>query len=388
MALEAARAYNDWQADTFLRTSPRYIGAAMIPMVDVGDAIGEVERAADLGYPATLLPATPPVPYNDEIYEPLWALLAETGMHPCLHIGTGMDPMVTRGQGGAIINYVETLFPLQRAALHLVAAGVFDRHPGLHLVCVEGGASWLPGLLERMDEAARSHADWVKPKLSRPPSEIIRTNVHATFQSDKSILLTLDVTGVSSLMWGSDYPHLEGTWPRTQQILDEIFVESDPEISGTDHRRHHGRAVRHRGAGVMAKAASCSDAVLNCRLVGSVLHVTMGRAPVNAVDGPFYAELRDTFASVERDWPEANAVVLTSSVRHFCAGNDLDEFRTMTSANARARMFGVREAFFAIARLRRAGRCCSSRRRPGHRPRHRCILRRGGGVRRGIIRTS
>jgi predicted TIM-barrel fold metal-dependent hydrolase len=230
VALEAAKAYNDWQADTFLRTSPRYIGAAMIPIVDVNDAIAEVERSLGLGYPAALLPATPPVPYNDELYEPLWALLAESGMHLCMHIGTGMDPMVTRGQGGAIINYVETLFPLQRAALHLVAAGVFDRHPDLHLVCVEGGASWLPGLIERMDEAARSHADWVKPKLSRPPSEIIRTNVHATFQNDKAILLTLDVTGVPSLLWGSDYPHLEGTWPRTQQVLDDIFGDTDDDI--------------------------------------------------------------------------------------------------------------------------------------------------------------
>jgi enoyl-CoA hydratase len=87
---------------------------------------------------------------------------------------------------------------------------------------------------------------------------------------------------------------------------------------------------------------------LSSRLDGSVLHVVMGRAPVNAVDGPFYAEIHDTFTSVDERWPEANAIVVSSSVRHFCAGNDLGEFTTMTSANARERMFGVREAFFAI----------------------------------------
>ncbi|MGB0113898.1 MAG: amidohydrolase family protein [Ilumatobacteraceae bacterium] len=230
VALEAAKVYNDWQFDTFVRASPRYIGAAMIPLVDIPDALGEVQRAADMGYQAALLPATPPIPYNDEAYEPLWSLLTETKMIPCLHIGTGADPMVTRGQGGAIINYVETLFPLQRAALYLVAAGVFDRHPDLHLICVEGGASWLPGLIERMDEAARSHNDWVKPKLSRPPSEIIRDHVHATFQNDRSITLTFDVTGIDSLLWGSDYPHLEGTWPNTQHTLDQIFDGVDSEV--------------------------------------------------------------------------------------------------------------------------------------------------------------
>src|SRR5204863_2983040 len=139
----------------------------------------EVQRVAGLGYRAVLIPATPPAPYNDARYEPLWASLAETGLQPCFHVGTGSDPMVTRGAGGAIVNYVETFFPIQRSALYLVAAGVFDRHPDLHLLCVEGGASWLPGLMERMDEAALNHADWVSPKLSTMPSEIVRRNVHA-----------------------------------------------------------------------------------------------------------------------------------------------------------------------------------------------------------------
>lgn len=87
---------------------------------------------------------------------------------------------------------------------------------------------------------------------------------------------------------------------------------------------------------------------LQTRLDGGVLHVVMAREPVNAVDGPLYLQLRETFAGVEERWPEANAVVLSSAVRHFCAGNDLGEFLTMTSDNARERMFHVREAFFAI----------------------------------------
>jgi predicted TIM-barrel fold metal-dependent hydrolase len=223
LALAAARVYNDWLSDTFMKMSDRYLGTAMIPLVDIDDAVGEIDRAAGLGYRGALLPATPPTPYNDERYEPVFAALVDTGLTPCLHVGTGSDPMVTRGAGGAIINYTETFFPMMRSALNFVAAGVFDRYPSLHLFCVEGGASWLPGLMERMDEAALEHADWVKPKLYGLPSQVVRDHVHATFQHDKSVLLTLDVTGVPSIVWGSDYPHLEGTWPNTKRILDDIF---------------------------------------------------------------------------------------------------------------------------------------------------------------------
>lgn len=230
LALAAAQVYNDWLRDTFMSTSPRYLGTAMIPLVDVDDAVGEIRRAAGLGYRGMLLPATPPTPYNDERYEPVWATLAETGTVPCLHVGTGADPMVTRGQGGAIINYVETFFPMQRSALNLVAAGVFDRYPDLHLLCVEGGASWLPGLMDRMDEAAETHADWVRPRLSRSPSQTVRDQVHATFQHDRSVLDSLATTGVHSVLWGSDYPHLEGTWPNTRKILDDIFDGVDPAV--------------------------------------------------------------------------------------------------------------------------------------------------------------
>lgn len=231
VAVAAARTYNDWLEQEFMRKSKRFVGSAMIPLVDIDDAVSEIRRTAGLGYKSALIPCTPPVAaYNDSRYEPLWQALSDTGMHPSLHVGTGADPMVTRGMGGAIINYVETAFPMQRAVLNIVAAGVFDRFPGLKLLCVEGGASWLPGLVERMEEAYRQHQLWVKPKLSRGPREIIRDHVCATFQHDRAFLAALDVIGVKAVMWGSDYPHLEGTWPNTKATLDGIFEGAPAEV--------------------------------------------------------------------------------------------------------------------------------------------------------------
>jgi predicted TIM-barrel fold metal-dependent hydrolase len=71
---------------------------------------------------------------------------------------------------------------------------------------------------------------WARPKLSALPSEIMQRQVHATFQHDRALLSTIDVTGVESLLWGSDYPHFEGTWPNTQHELDVIFDGSDPGL--------------------------------------------------------------------------------------------------------------------------------------------------------------
>jgi enoyl-CoA hydratase/carnithine racemase len=76
--------------------------------------------------------------------------------------------------------------------------------------------------------------------------------------------------------------------------------------------------------------------------------VTMDRSPVNAVDLLMYRELRDLFVDIDQIGPGVRAVVLTGSGKHFCAGNDLDDFATMDRTNVRERMFHVREAFFAI----------------------------------------
>ncbi|ATE66429.1 enoyl-CoA hydratase-related protein [Rhizorhabdus dicambivorans] len=88
---------------------------------------------------------------------------------------------------------------------------------------------------------------------------------------------------------------------------------------------------------------------LRVRLAESgVAHVVMARGPANAVNDAMYRELADLFGDIDRIGGNVRAVVLSAEGRHFCAGNDLDEFRTMTPGNAAERMWRVRETFFAI----------------------------------------
>jgi len=79
-----------------------------------------------------------------------------------------------------------------------------------------------------------------------------------------------------------------------------------------------------------------------------IVYVTMNRGPVNAVDQAMYVELAELFRNPDAFCKSVRAIILSGAGRHFCGGNDLDEFASMTPANARERMWRVREAFFAI----------------------------------------
>jgi predicted TIM-barrel fold metal-dependent hydrolase len=232
---EVARAYNDWLAETFAAASTRFAGAAMIPVQEVDAAVTEIERIAGLGLRSIMLPMQPPAgaPYNRDNYDPMWAAAQAHGMPVSFHVGTGANPVYERGPGGAVINYVEVGLGAARTLGYLAASGVLARFPDLHVVMVECGAGWLAWLLERMDEAFEEHAGWVQPKLPEPPSFYVRAQGHVTFGNDAAGVVNRDFTGVEPLLWASDYPHPEGTWPHTRATLDRIFADVDPD----DRRR-------------------------------------------------------------------------------------------------------------------------------------------------------
>ena len=171
-------------------------------------------------------------PFNSDVWEPLWEAAEEAGIPLCFHIGTGSTPqVVARGPGGAVINYVETFFPGQRTVTHLVASGALDRHPGLRVFIAEAGAAWVPALADRMEEGYRQHDMFVRPKLSRSPKEIVFDQVYTSFQHDVSALQAVEHMNYRNVMWGSDYPHLEGTFPHTQKVLHELFDDVAPAVA-------------------------------------------------------------------------------------------------------------------------------------------------------------
>jgi len=204
-------------------------------MLQVEDAVAECVHAAEIGLHIISLPTGHPAgtrDYNDNSWEPLWAAAEDAGMVVGFHIGTdgGDQAAVFRGPGGAILNYVQTTYGGQYAAMKLVSAGVFERHPDLKVLISEGGASWVPFIGDRMNEAYRQHGMFVRPQLQKLPKEYLYSNVYTSFQHDETAPAAMWAMGYKNVMFGSDYPHLEGTYGHTQKTLHELFDDVSPEV--------------------------------------------------------------------------------------------------------------------------------------------------------------
>ena len=248
-ALKAAiTVSNDWCKSEIMSISSRLVPTAQVSMLSVDDAVGELERTATMGYRAVFLPTTPPrltPDYNRDDWEPFWTAAERANMVIAFHIGT--DPVhmdegeqigiTYRGPGGAVLNYTETTFSGQRAAMKMVASGALDRHSHLKVLVSEGGAIWVPFLGDRMTEGYRQHNMMVRPKLSRSPKEILYSQVYASFQHDESAIAAMTAMGYRDVMFGSDYPHMEGTYGHTQETLHALFDGVDAE---TTHRVTRG----------------------------------------------------------------------------------------------------------------------------------------------------
>jgi predicted TIM-barrel fold metal-dependent hydrolase len=220
LQIETARLYNDWVAAQFIDASDRFAPVAVLPVNDVAGAVKELWRAAKRGFRGAMLPAHIDLrPYNDAAYEPLWATAADLGVPLTFHAGTGRTQTPAHGPGGAVVNYVVTVAGPMETVAYLCGSGVLERHPKLQVVMVECGSGWLAWALHAMDDAYREHHMFVRPKLALLPSEYFRRQGAVTFQRDPVGLANLPFTGDRCLMWGSDYPHPEGTWPRSQEVL-------------------------------------------------------------------------------------------------------------------------------------------------------------------------
>ena len=235
LAREGVKVQNDWTSSEIAGVSPRMVPTAGISLLDVDDAVAEIYRTAGMGFRAACLPIDPPEgfdQFNRDSWDPVWAAAEEAGMAIVFHIGTGdlKDIAPHRGPGAMVQNYVEQSYGGQRAAMRMVSSGALDRHPNLKLIVAEGGASWVPFLGDRMNEGYRQHHGWVRPKLSRLPKEILFEQVYTSFMHDVSAVSTLMSTGYRNIMWGSDYPHVEGTFGHTQETLHGLFDDVPADV--------------------------------------------------------------------------------------------------------------------------------------------------------------
>ncbi len=229
-----ATLYNDYHHEVLGSRPDVFALTAEIPMLNIQDAIEESERVAKIGYKSLSLPCTMPTkPYNHPDYQPFWAAAEDLGVPLAFHVftsgpevrsqdGYGTDDGVS-GVGEGLLGNILGMSAAMEPTVMMISANILGRHPNLKFVLVESGVGWLAWVLQSLDEMHYKRHMWEVPQLELLPSEYFKRQGFATFGDDRVGLVNREVTGVDCLMWGSDYPHDEGTFPHSQEVIDRIF---------------------------------------------------------------------------------------------------------------------------------------------------------------------
>lgn len=231
--LAGIQAYNRWLAD-FCNAHPgRHAGIALINVDDIDVTVAEIRKAKETGlWGGVLLPtSTGDHPfYHDKRYEPLWAACAELEMP--LHSHSGWTPDYGNDVTAAAMFIQEVDTWAHRPFGALMWSGVFERYPTLAFVITEAGCSWILQELRMMEHK------WDNPifshfttKMSLRPREYFQRQCYlgASFLpphegEDRHAI------GIDRIMYGTDYPHIEGTWPNTMAEMRKTmsaYEESD-----------------------------------------------------------------------------------------------------------------------------------------------------------------
>ncbi|MGW7415513.1 amidohydrolase family protein [Streptomyces sp. NPDC054863] len=232
------RAHNRWLTDFCAEAPGRRAGVAQILLNDVDEAVREIRRSKEAGLTGgVLLPGAPPGSGIPELYsasyDPIWAVCEELEV-PVNHHGGSASPPLGDEPAARAVFMVETTWFSHRALWHLVFGGAFTRHPGLRLVLTEQGSGWIPGIVEMLDyyhsrlvaaatKAATAESRFgagLAASMGSSPSEVWRDNcfVGASFMRPHEVPLRHRI-GLDKIMWGSDYPHDEGTAPYSREGL-------------------------------------------------------------------------------------------------------------------------------------------------------------------------
>ena len=217
------RIYNEWVAD-FCKGSPQRLAAlACLPNHDPEAAAAELRRCAGIGLKGGSLEvqgSAKPIYYDD--WDVLWAASAECHMPISFHF-VGVSPRRPNSEDAGIEKYNRifhsmnmALAPLEGPELlsTVILSGACERFPDFKFVLGECGVTWLPFVLKRLDAECTGF-----PGLTMKPSDYWRRQGYTTYQQEELVGELIGFVGEDNVMWGSDYPHPDGTWPESLDYI-------------------------------------------------------------------------------------------------------------------------------------------------------------------------
>ncbi|MEZ5266770.1 MAG: amidohydrolase family protein [Acidimicrobiia bacterium] len=218
------QAYNRWLAGFCAAQPTRLFGLAQTAVSSVDEAIEDFVAAKEAGMVGMMVTGNPQhEDYDHPDYDALWECAVDLQLPICFHILTSRDydaaTALTSPRGHSANAFMNLIRGVQDILGLFVFGGVFERHPQLQMVVAEGDAGWVPHWMYRSDHAAERWGRSMQRTISRQPSEYVLSNVHFTFQDDRTAYELPSMVNSTCLMWASDFPHTDSTWPRSQDVL-------------------------------------------------------------------------------------------------------------------------------------------------------------------------
>lgn len=236
-------AYNDWLVEEFQAAAPgRLIGLGILPLYDVQKSVAELERIVKRGIKSISIPyylegVKGCKALIDPQYDPIWSSCEEKDIAINLHISSekrGGWEFLKNPLPGVAEAYV-TSAPLSNFQIlaDITWTGMLHRHPKLKVVSSEGGIGWVPYFLERADHTYNRHRFWTKSQLTQKPSEYFHRQCYVAFINDQAGIMCRNLIGVDNILWESDYPHTDTTWPYSHKSVDESL----PNVPDAERRK-------------------------------------------------------------------------------------------------------------------------------------------------------
>lgn len=256
LGLACLRTYNDYLLDEWCATDPaRLFGAVVLPLHDVGLAVSELERVLAKGAKAIAFSENPTVlglpSVHTDHWDPLWSVVNEAGIPVCMHIGSSSRLVTTSADAPATVLVSLNGLNSMMAGVDWLMSGILERFANIEVILSEGGAGWVPYVLERADKAF--HDKRIKPnaaigQTSRggtlPPSQLFREHMYVCLVDEHFALRSLGDIPVDNLLWEGDYPHGDGLWPDNHRYLEEVLADV-PDQDATKIAETNLRELMH-----------------------------------------------------------------------------------------------------------------------------------------------
>jgi predicted TIM-barrel fold metal-dependent hydrolase len=238
IALASVRAYNDWMIEEWCGpTGGRLIPLCLVPLWDAHLAAEEVRRNAARGCLAvafTELPANlglPSLHDPDSYWAPFLAACDETGTTINMHIGSGSRMPTTSKDAPSGVGIALTSLNAYMSMADWLLSGVMARYPNIKIAFSESQVGWMPFLLERVDSVFTKSGAWadLDSAITDLPSSYVPGRVYGCFFDDMVGVEARHQIGVGQLVFETDYPHQDSTWPNTMDVVADIASRVTPE---------------------------------------------------------------------------------------------------------------------------------------------------------------